>query len=278
MPFLPVGRAGASNGGCPFRAAEIIGGTVKKSVKAGAILLAGIFVLSGCGSSAEGVESGAAESSAAGAESASSTPASTPTTTPAVGRKQYTADQLEAVLTAVKDSQGITGPIANDATLRPELEAATDSFNGITITPEECSDLVTSGLGDKIDSAHFAILQLGVADTVTIISYADESFIENQIENNNQQMIDCAEFQMELGGQVISSTGEEIAASTAAPVTQAYNVRSTSADEETANIQLTAFSGTTSITLAMQNPGDSAGAVAAAEEMVNAVLAELEKN
>lgn len=246
---------------------------MKKSMKTGALLVAGVFMLSACGSD-DSAEPAAADSSA----SASATSASpTPTPTLAVGQEQYTADELEAALTAVKEDQGLTGQIANDAAVRPELTGVEDAFTDIVITPEECSALATANLSEKIESSNVAIMQLSETDSLTVISYKDASLMDSQIENNEQQMVDCAEFTMETAGQVLTASAEEVDSTTDAVTTQAYSVAINAAGQETTTLQISGFSGTTNITVSMSDPADAAGAQGAAEELIDAVLAELEK-
>ncbi|UWX98113.1 hypothetical protein N2K95_05455 [Arthrobacter zhaoxinii] len=237
-------------------------------MKASALLVAGVFVLSGCGSSEGKSESASAETKSASA---------TPTPTLAVGQEQYTADELEDALTAVKEAEGLTGQIANDAMVRPELGAAEDALAGIAVTPEACGELLTNGLGEKLNDGVFGIMQLSATDTVTIISYTDESFIEEQIKSNNQQLEDCSTFTMEANGQSLAASGKEVEATTDAPTTQAVEVMTSMGGDETTALQIAALSGTTNITVAVQDPADTAAAVADAEEIINAVLAELEK-
>ena len=227
--------------------------------------MAGVIALSGCGGSDEASDSKAAS------PSASATP------TPTAEAEQYSADDLEAALTAVRADRGLTGLVVNDASLRPQLQVAADAIQGMAITPEVCADLVTSDLAEKVDSATVAVMQLSQTDTVTILSYEDASFIEDQLENNARQMEDCTEFQMEVGGQVSSAVGEQIDASTDAESTEAYKSVVTTGTQVVESYQVTGFSGTTNISVSMTNPADGPGAVAAAEELINEVLAELEK-
>ncbi|WAP51044.1 hypothetical protein OL239_14155 [Arthrobacter sp. ATA002] len=246
---------------------------MNKSMKAGALLIAGVFALSGCGGSGDSAE--AAADSSATAEAASPTP--TPTPTPAVGREQYTPDELEAALTAVKEDQGLPGQIANDAAVRPELEGVEGALDTITITPEECSDLASANLGEKIDSSTVAIMQLSATDALTVISFEDAELIDEQVANNDQQMVDCSTFQMETQGQVFTASAEEVDASTDAVTTQAYSVTIDMAGQQTTTLQISGFAGTTNITVSMSDPVDPAGAQAEAEKLIDAVLAELEE-
>lgn len=239
---------------------------MKNTVKAGALLVAGVIALSGCGSSEPEQESAAAETTAASA-----------TPTPTAEAQQYSAADLEAALTAVRDERGMTGLVVNDASLRPQLERTADALQNIVITPEVCGDLVTNNLAEKVDSANVAVMQLNQTDAVTILSYEDASFIEGQIESNAKQVDQCAEFQMEVDGQVSSATGKTVEASTDAETTEAYSSVVTTGAEVLEGYQISGFSGTTNISVSMTNPADSDGAVAAAEELINEILAELEK-
>ena len=240
-----------------------------KSIKAGALLVAGIFALSGCASSGEADSASESQSPAPESESSSSAPA--------VRQGQYTADELEAALTAVKSEAGLKGQIANDATLRPELEGVEDALSGITITPEECSTLASANIGEKVKGSNIAVIQLSATDALTVMSYEDKSLVEDQIRNNDQQMVDCTEFQMEAGGQIITASAEELDASTDSERTQAYSVAVDAGGQQTVTVQVNAFSGSTNIVINLIDPADPAAAVAEAEKTINAVLAELEK-
>lgn len=235
---------------------------MKKSLKASALLVAGVFALSGCGSSDE---SAAADSPAS----------ASPTPTLAVGEEQYTADELETALTAVKTAQGLTGNVQNDALLRPELKDA--ALSEITATPEQCTILVSSLFDKKIADGNLATLELDDTDILMLVSYEDASVLQKQAEDSDQLIEDCAEFQMELNGTPITGTVEGIDASSEAPTTEGYRTLITRANGEGTAIQVTALSGTLSLNATLFDPADEAAAVANAEKAINAVLAELEK-
>ncbi|GAA3288995.1 hypothetical protein ACFFON_15030 [Arthrobacter citreus] len=238
---------------------------MNKSMKTAALLTAGIFALSGCGSSDE---SAAADSPA--------TASATPTPTLAVGQEQYSADELEAALTAVKESQGLEGDVENDATLQAQLADAT--VTGITTTPEECHILVSSLLDEKIADGNLAAVGLSGGDGLMLISYEDASVLEEQVESGEQLIKDCADFEMELEGVVIGGSAEAIEASTDAPSTQAYRTTITRGDGgEASTIQVSGLSGTLNLSVTLFDPTDTDAAVAEAEETINAVLSELEK-
>ncbi|MER1997673.1 MAG: hypothetical protein ABTA24_14420 [Arthrobacter sp.] len=245
---------------------------MKKNMMVGAVFVAGALVLAGCGS--EGAADDGADTAATQAQAA---PTAVESTSAADGNSQgqYTPAELQAALAAVKDKEGLTGAIADDAAVRAQLPAATDALDGITITPEACAELATDRLAEKLETGNFAIMQLSATDTVTLISYEDESFIEGQIASNEKQVAECAEFQMEAGGQTFSTTGQEVPASSSADTTQAFSVVTTGEGVSTEVIQVAGFSGTTVITVSMTDPADAAGAAAAGGQLVDAILAEL---
>ncbi|MBP3044091.1 hypothetical protein KKR91_05655 [Arthrobacter jiangjiafuii] len=119
----------------------------------GALLVAGVFALSGCGSSSEAADSGSAESS--------------PTPTLSVGQDQYTPEELEAALQAVKADEGLGGDIFNQETLAPLLEGTPDALAGVTVTPEQCDVLATTDIAGVLDNASMAILMLTATDSLT---------------------------------------------------------------------------------------------------------------
>ncbi|MET4060036.1 hypothetical protein ABIB35_001581 [Arthrobacter sp. UYP6] len=237
---------------------------MKNTMKAGALLVAGIFALSGCGGSDES----ASESS----------PSATPTPTPtlAVGQEQYTADELEAALTAVKASQSLTGEVENDATLRPQLEEF--SLADIKTTPEQCNTLVSSVLDETIADGNLATVGLDDSDALMLISYDDASVLEEQADSGEQLIKDCTDFEMELDGKVITASVESLEASTEAPSTQAYRtVINRAGNEEASIIAVSGLSGTLNLSVTLFDPVDADAAVSTAEEIINAALSELEK-
>lgn len=249
---------------------------MKNTMKTGALCLAGILALSACGSSGESVSSASPASPDSPASApASSAPSSTPA--PAAGREQYTADELEAALTAVKASQGLTGEVQNDDAVRPLL--AENPLTGVTITPEHCNSLVSSFFDEKISDGNLAAVGMDGTDLLMLISYDDASVPDQQTGSSKQLIKDCGNFTMELNGTVIDGSVETIDASTQAPSTQAFRTElSRDGKPEGAVLQVSGISGTVTASVTLLNPEDEDAAVTAAEKTINAALAELEKN
>ncbi|MCC3266427.1 hypothetical protein [Arthrobacter gengyunqii] len=240
---------------------------MKKSMKAGALLVAGVFALSGCGSSDDG-------SKAASESSPSAT--ATPTPTLAVGQSQYTPEELEAALQAVKADQGLSGEIANQEMLSPLLQEAPDALAGVTITPEKCDVLATTDIAGILESANMAMLMLTATDMLMIASHPDESVMEKQFADNSLLLEECAQFQMEAAGQVMTASIEPVDATTDAEQTQAFRTAITAGEEVTESTQLSVVSGTTNIQITLNGP-EGGASMSKAEDLANALLAELAK-
>ena len=229
-----------------------------KSTKTGALLVAGVFALAGCGSSSE----------AAGSDSPDS-----PSPTLAVGQDQYAADELEAALTAFKSAQGLTGDVENNDQLQLQLTSATE----MTATPEQCVWLMSSLFDKTLADGNLAALSLDGTDGLMVVSYEDSSVLDEQAETGEQLSKDCAEVQLEARGVTLPGAVEAIDASTDAPATQAYLTTITQPNGQAQTLQVRALSGTTSVFVSFFDPADVTAAVATAEESINGVLAELEK-
>ena len=242
---------------------------MKKSTKAFALLTAGIFALSACGSSDE---------SAAADSPASASP--TPTPTLAVGQEQYTADELETALIAVKAGQGLTGEVSNDAALRPDLAESGAAPGGFTVAPEQCMEILGfANFFGNLDNANVAGLRSNESQRITVVSHSDAAALDQQVEDNNKLLDECAEFEMtgEGEGEVAKGTAERLDASTEAPTTQAFSVTMAAEGVSFGGMRVSAASGTTNVVITVSNSDDPKAALADAEETINAVLSELAK-
>lgn len=234
---------------------------MNKSIKTGALLVAGVFALSGCGSSSEAADSGSGESS--------------PTAALAVGQDQYTAEELEAALTAAQKAMGFSGIVDNDASVRAMLETA--GFLSVTATPAQCATLGSSLFDKTITTGNSAAMEMEGTDALLLVSYEDASVPDERAEIGEQLASDCAEFELENKGMTISGAVEALEVSTEAPSTQAYRTTITQPGGKAEIVQVQAYSGTVSLSVSMFDPADAAAAVDVAEETINAALAELAK-
>lgn len=245
---------------------------MKKSIKAGALLVAGVFALSGC-AGADGAAAGADSAAESGSVDSAS---SAPTPTLAVGQNQYTADELEAALTAAQKAMGFSGLVDNDASVRAMLETA--GFSSVTATPAQCATLGSSLFDETITTGNSAAMEMEGTDVLLLVSYKDASIPDERAAIGDQLASDCAEFQLENNGMTITGAVEALEVSTEAPSTQAYRTTITRSGGKAEIVQVQAHYGTVSLSVSMFEPTDAAAAVDTAEETINAALAELEKN
>lgn len=242
---------------------------MKNSMKAGALLVAGIFALSGCGSSAEGSESESGGSSPA-AESASPSP------TLAVGQDQYPAEELVAALEAVNAAQGGAGEISDDAAMREYLQQQGFS-EGVTISPAQCEEIASfvSFFGD-VDEANIASLKLE-NQKLTVVSHSDAEALDSLMQENANLADECAEF--EMGDEEFTAVGatESLDVSTEAPTTQAFTMTMSAEGQTLSGLKVSSASGTTNIVVTNSDAADQEAATAEAAELIDAVLAQLQK-
>ncbi|WP_104104573.1 hypothetical protein [Arthrobacter sp. 08Y14] len=241
---------------------------MKNTMKAGALLLAGMLALSACGSSDE-------PASASDSEAASASPS--PTATLAVGQEQYTADELLAAIEAVNAAQGGTGEVSDDATFRQYL---TDQSlpEGITAKPAECEGIAgfANFFGD-VDQANLASVKLGSDQKLTVVSHPEASALDAQMQDNDGLLGECAEFEMGDEEFTAAGTTERLDVSTGAPQTQAFSLTMTAEGTTLSGLKVSAATGTTNIVVTNSNAADPEEASAQAAELIDAVLAELEK-
>lgn len=243
---------------------------MKNSMKAGALFVAGIFALSGCGSSAEGSESDSAGSSPAASKSASPSP------TLAVGQEQYEAAELVAALDAVNAAQGGTGEISDDAAMRDYLQQQGFS-EGVTVSPAQCEEIASfvSFFGD-VDEANIASLKLDTRK-LTVVSHSDADTLDSLMQDNAKLADECSGF--EMGDEEFTAVGatESLEVSTEAPTTQAFTMTVSAEGETLSGLKVSSASGTTNIVVTDSDAANPDEASAEAAELIDAVLEQLQK-
>lgn len=241
---------------------------MKNTVKAGALLLAGMLALSACGGSDE-------TASASDGEASSASPS--PTATLAVGQEQYTEEELLAAVEAVNAAEGGTGVVSDEATFRQYL-ADQSLPDGIAITPSQCEGIAgfATFFGD-VDQAHIASLKLGDDQKLTVVSHPDAPGLETQMQDNEDLLGDCVEFEMGDEEFTAAGTTERLDVSTEAPATQAFSLTLTAEGTTLSGLKVSAASGTTNIVVTNSDATDPEEAAGQAAELIDAVLAELQK-
>ena len=240
---------------------------MKNTMKAGALLLAGMLALSACGSSDEPAEASDGEAAAS----------PSPTATLAVGQEQYTADELLVALEAVNAARGGTGVVSDDATLRQYL-AEQSLPEGIAITPAKCEGIASFAnfFGD-VAQANIASVKLGSDQKLTLVSHPKASDLDTLMQDNETGLSECVEFEMGDEEFTAAGTTERRDVSTDAPTTQAFTLTMTAEGATLSGLKVSAASGTTNVVVTDSDAADPEEASAQAAELIDAVLAELEK-
>lgn len=242
---------------------------MKNTMKASALLLAGMLALTACGGSEE--PASASDKDAASSESASPTP------TLAVGQEQYTAAELVAALEAVNTAQGGAGAVSDDAAFREYL-GQQSLPEGVKITPEKCADFAgfTDFFGD-LDEANIAYLALGTDQKLALISHPEAATLDTVMQENKALMDECGSFEMGAEGLTVAGTAETLKVTTEAPLTQAFALSLSAEGNTLSGLKVSAASGTTNVVLINSDAANKDEATAEATKLIDAVLAELKK-
>lgn len=241
-----------------------LGGKLKKSMQACALLVAGVFALSGCGSSEE--------------ESAEAAPT--------VGEDQYSAEDLDAVLKAVVADHGVDGEIASEDNRAQETADYAGLKEKMAFAPESCATLLTPSFADETADANVALMMLNdtgnTSDSLTIVSHADVSGMEKTADGNEKMLAECGDFSISpvgMTGMQLPGTTAPVDASTEAESTTGFRTDLTMGEESVMMIEVHGVSGTTSVSVSMtlEDEAEIESSRDRAVEVINSTLTELGK-
>ncbi|NJC21927.1 hypothetical protein BJ994_001003 [Arthrobacter pigmenti] len=260
-----------------------------------AVLLALSFGVSACSGdpaaeepSSSAVSTNPSEAlSEAPSEAPSDEPSGEPTeadsTEPASTGTQYTADELEAVLTAINEAEALNAQVIPDAELRPLLEgSAAEGLEDIVVTPEECNVFAESDLPELTAEANLAVMTFAgesslQPDTLSLSSVPSEETIAEQLAASRTQLEQCSEFEMEISGQVVTAAVQELETETDAEEEVAVQTTVQVPGSVQESVTVTGFVGSTSINVLVGSSGDPQADVERAAGLINLAVAELAK-
>lgn len=122
-----------------------------------------------------------------------------------------------------------------------------------------------------------ASLRLGDDQKLTLVSHPDATVPDTQMRDNEDLLGDCVEFEMGDEEFTAAGTTERLDVSTEAPATQAFSLTLTAEGTTLSGVKVSAASGTTGIVVTNSNATDPEEAAAQAAELIDTVLAELQK-
>lgn len=240
-----------------------MGEKLKKSMQGCAVLVAGVFALSGCGSSEESAEAA-----------------------PAVGEEQYSAEDLDAVLKAVVADHGVDGEIAGEDIQAQETADYVGLKEKMAFTPESCAALLMPSFADEAADANVALMMLNdtgnTSDSLTIVSHADVSGMEKTADDNEKMLAECGDFSISpvgVTGLQLPGTTAPVDASSDAESTTAFRTDLTMGEESVMMIEVHGVSGTTSVSVSMtlEDEAEIESSRDRAVEVINSTLTELGK-
>ena len=174
--------------------------TVRMARKTGiyAVFLSAMLMLAACGGEAAPEET---------AEPAAPTAAESTQAT--AEPKTYTDDDLKTVISGLEDAQGQQLSVIPAAQLDQGLAAAKELLANATITPEACSMFATEQTQIPEGSTYAAGASQSAEEKsqtiITLTAVKDPQIIADQLEQAQESMQQCAEFEIEAQGQKISS-------------------------------------------------------------------------
>lgn len=193
---------------------------------------------------------------------------------------QLSAEQLEAVLSAVNEAASLKAQVVPDAELRALEEEGARRSEDIVVTPEECNVYAESSPEDlSADASRAAMTFAGESslqpDTVSLSSLPSEAKASAQVQASRDQLNVCSEFTMEVSSQEIVTTVAEVDADTAADTDLALRTTAQIPGTIQESITVRAVVGSTVVDVLVGGSTDPAADVDRAERLTDLVVAEL---
>ncbi|MCQ1957996.1 hypothetical protein NNX39_16010 [Arthrobacter sp. zg-Y826] len=240
--------------------------------------LALALVLTGCGGGDEPavrVDGSAATASekpspspSKPAKPAKSAKASPSATSPASKRAEgngagaLSGEELAAVLSELNMDLDIGGTVVEEAQLKQSTAQGMDALQDVEYTP--CNPTEGTDPMKAVSEASMGALAIdgnapGKPDTISVLSWASEAPVAEEIEVSRRQLESCPEFSLTANGQTVSSVTEAVDMPAIGDASQAYVTRQTANGTTQTSVVLTAWSGTNSvqITLHEADPQES---------------------
>ncbi|UTT70903.1 hypothetical protein NMQ03_07280 [Arthrobacter sp. DNA4] len=179
----------------------------------------------------------AAESSpapSAGSGTTAAAPTATPTPSPTA--KAYTAEELAAIVSQVRDAADRRLSVLPSADINTTLEQTKAVLASIDVKPEECKALAAASAVPSVDGAAMAVgmsndASTGAVTALSLVAGLDQSFL-NKVADPSEQLAKCSSMTMTASGMDISVTITPVDAGTQ-PGAVAYRTDSALPDGRT---------------------------------------------
>lgn len=180
------------------------------------------------------------------------------------GGGAVSGDELESVLAEMNTDLDIGGTLVGDADLKRSNAQAVDAMRGAEYSP--CDPSEGTDLAKASEEASMAALAIdgnvpGKPDVISVISWPDEQPVQEEIETSKRQLAACPEFTLTVNGQTVSSVTEKVDMPLVGEASQAYQTRATANGVTETTLILTAWSGTNSVQITLNEAGDPQEAI-----------------
>ncbi|MCC3280605.1 hypothetical protein LJ754_15755 [Arthrobacter sp. zg-Y40] len=238
------------------------------------------FALTGCGGGDDVEERSkpAASASQKSAKPAKSAQPSRSAAGPGTGGSISGAN-LAALLDEMNTDLDIGGTVVEESDLKRANMQAVEAMRGAEYSP--CNPTEDTDLAKASEEASMAALAIdgnapGKPDSISVISWPGEEPVDAEIETSKRQLSACPQFTLTVNGQTISSVTEEADMPPVGEASQAYQTRSTANGVTETTLILTAWSGTNSVQITLNEAGDPREAIRYTAPVLEEVLNRLE--
>jgi hypothetical protein len=202
-------------------------------------------------------------------------------TTASAPAKAYSNEDLNAIVTGLKDAQGNALTVVPAAQIDQGLIAAREMLKTAVITPEACGVLFDNNTQVPEGSTYAAGASLAgkaqTATVMTVFAVKDPSVMTAQFEKSAAALNDCSTYTIELQGKKITNELKPLDAAVQADKSMAALTIQTTPGGQKQVCNLTVFGVKGNLAVTVMKSG-TVGAVTAADapelaKLVNAALA-----
>ena len=224
-----------------------------------------VMALTACGGSGTSTD----------AAPASASETSTPTPTAA---KQYTSDELMAMVKQIKSGQGTELTVVSSEELA-DANPVKAILGMFTIEPAECKELATLGGAEPLAGSTSAAAAevdnaASVMSTVTLTSGVDVQTLQQSMDASAAHVAKCANMTLSMAGQSMTVTTEKVGGISTVPGTVAYKTTINTPSGATQSTYLAyAIKDGVLISAAASGKGAEAGGIASSGALMNQAAA-----
>ena len=190
-------------------------------------------------------------------------------------------DELAALLDTMNTDLEIGGIVLNEVDLKDSVVKAAAATKNAKYSP--CNPTEGTDTEKAAREASMAALVVDGneptrPDTISAISWPTEDPVLAEIEASRTQLETCPEFTITVNGQDVSSISEGVEIDQIGDASQAYSTRTTANGVTQTTVTLTAWQGTNSASITLNEAGDAAEAVYYTAPILEDVLKRMEGN